>query len=193
MFMNCTYAVFMLRASLPEGTHGVTNVGGLTANQTLGVTHALMVLYPDSYVPVRVTHGAVVTHRYTYVPPRCRTSQYRMTFILLPVPLWNNLADPVFDGVGLTGFKSRSNTFYCPKLLYPYFSLPLFFTFSLLVFYFGDGVFGLIWCRSLYISALHCKPLLIIVIIIGTNFCCVHCIYFHIHFTLLIFCPRCIE
>ena len=30
MFMNCTYAVFMLRASLPEGTRGVTNVGGLT-------------------------------------------------------------------------------------------------------------------------------------------------------------------
>ena len=47
MFMNCTYVVFMLRASLPEGTHGVTNVGGLTANQTLGVTHALMVLYLD--------------------------------------------------------------------------------------------------------------------------------------------------
>ena len=32
MFMNCTYAVFMLRASLPESTRGVTNVGGLTAN-----------------------------------------------------------------------------------------------------------------------------------------------------------------
>ena len=30
--MNCTYAVFMLGASLPEGTRGVTNVGGLTAN-----------------------------------------------------------------------------------------------------------------------------------------------------------------
>ena len=32
MFMNCTYAVFMLRASLPEGTRGMTNVGGLKAN-----------------------------------------------------------------------------------------------------------------------------------------------------------------
>ena len=32
MLMNCTYAVFMLQASLPEGTRGVTNVGGLTAN-----------------------------------------------------------------------------------------------------------------------------------------------------------------
>ena len=26
MFMNCTYAVFMLRASLAEGTRGMTNV-----------------------------------------------------------------------------------------------------------------------------------------------------------------------
>ena len=32
MFVNCTYAVFMLRASIPEGTGGMTNVGDLTAN-----------------------------------------------------------------------------------------------------------------------------------------------------------------
>ena len=32
MFMNCTYAVFMLLASLPEGTRGMTNVGGPKAN-----------------------------------------------------------------------------------------------------------------------------------------------------------------
>ena len=30
MFMNCPYAVFMFRASLPEGARGITNVGGLT-------------------------------------------------------------------------------------------------------------------------------------------------------------------
>ena len=35
------------------------------------------------------------------------------------VSLWNNLADPVFDGVGLAGFKSRVNVFYLPKLLDP--------------------------------------------------------------------------
>ena len=29
------------------------------------------------YVPVRVTRGAVIAHRYSYVPPRYRTSQYR--------------------------------------------------------------------------------------------------------------------
>ena len=32
MFVNCTYGVFMLRASLPQGTCGVADVGGLTAN-----------------------------------------------------------------------------------------------------------------------------------------------------------------
>ena len=63
------------------------------------------------YVPVRVTRGAPVAHWYTYGPHRCRTSQYRRTFVLLSVSLWNDLADPVFDGVGLTGFKSRANAF----------------------------------------------------------------------------------
>ena len=32
--------------------------------------------------------------------------------------LWNDLDDPVFDGLGLTGFKSRANR--------PYFCLLLF-------------------------------------------------------------------
>ena len=66
---------------------------------------------PVPYVPVRVTHGALIAHRYTYAPPRCRTSQYRRTFILLSVSIWNDQVDPVFDGVGLAGFKSRSNAF----------------------------------------------------------------------------------
>ena len=66
---------------------------------------------PGPCVPVRVTLCALVTHRYTYEPPRCRTSQYRMTFIPLSVSLWNDLANPVFDGVGLAGFKSRANAF----------------------------------------------------------------------------------
>ena len=66
---------------------------------------------PVPNVPVCVTRGTFIAHRYTYAPPRCRTSQYRMTFILLSVSLWNDLVDAVFDGVGLVGFKSRSNAF----------------------------------------------------------------------------------
>ena len=63
------------------------------------------------YVKVRVTRGAVIALRYTYELPSCRTSQYRRTFILLSVSLWNDLGDPIFDGVGLAGFKSRANAF----------------------------------------------------------------------------------
>ena len=66
---------------------------------------------PGPYVPVRVARGALVAHRYAYAPPCCRTSQYRMTFIPLSVSLWNDLADPVFDVVGLAGLKSRANAF----------------------------------------------------------------------------------
>ena len=63
------------------------------------------------YVPVRVTRVAVFAHRFTYAPPSCKTSQYRRTFIPLSVSLWNDLSDPVFDYVGLAGFKSRANAF----------------------------------------------------------------------------------
>ena len=37
--------------------------------------------------------------------------KYRMTFILITVSVWNDLTDPVFDGVLLAGFNSRVNTF----------------------------------------------------------------------------------
>ena len=39
--------------------------------------HPLYGALPMAYVPVRVTRGTVIAHRYTYAPPRCRTSQYR--------------------------------------------------------------------------------------------------------------------
>ena len=73
--------------------------------------HPLNNALPGLYVPVRVTRGAVVAHRYTYAPPRCRTSQYSRTFIALCVFLWNDLANPAFNCVGLAGFKSRANAF----------------------------------------------------------------------------------
>ena len=73
--------------------------------------HPLCGALSVNYVPVRVTRGALIAHLYTFAPPRCRTSQYLMTFISLSVSLWNDLVDPVFDGVGLAGFKSRSNAF----------------------------------------------------------------------------------
>ena len=71
--------------------------------------HPLYGALPGQYVPIRVTRGALVAHRYTYAPPRCGTLQYSTTFIPFSVSLWNDLATPVFDGVGLAGFKSRAN------------------------------------------------------------------------------------
>ena len=69
--------------------------------------HPLCGALPVLYVPVRVTRGTLIAHRYTYAPPRCITSQYRRTFIPLSVSLWNDLVDPVFDGVGFGGFQER--------------------------------------------------------------------------------------
>ena len=77
-----------------------------------------------------------------------------MTFVLLSRSLWNDLADPVFDGVGLAGFKSRA-IFYWPKLLHPYYSLLVFFIFLFFLskgWYCRTGVFGLIGCISLSLS-----------------------------------------
>ena len=74
--------------------------------------HPLCAALPVPYVPVRVTRGALIAHRYSFASSRCRTSQHHRTFIFLSVSLWNDLVDPVFDGVGLAGFKSRSNAFF---------------------------------------------------------------------------------
>ena len=75
----------------------------------LQVTHNPVLVTPVNYLR-NCTDGALVAHRYTYVP-RCGTSQYCRTFVPLSVSFWNDLADLVFDGVGLVGFKSRANVF----------------------------------------------------------------------------------
>ena len=71
--------------------------------------HPLNGALPGPYVLARVTRGALVALPYTYAPPRCRTLQYSRSFIPFSVFLWNDLANSVFDGVGLAGFKSRAN------------------------------------------------------------------------------------
>ena len=71
--------------------------------------HPLNGALPGPYVTARVTRGALVAHRYTDAAPRCGTLQYSRTFILFSVSLWNDLANPVFDGVGLARFKSRAS------------------------------------------------------------------------------------
>ena len=73
--------------------------------------HPLSGAVPLPYVPALVTRGALVAHRHSFEPPRCRTSQYRRSFVPLSVSLWYDLSDPVFDGVELVGFKNRANAF----------------------------------------------------------------------------------
>ena len=86
--------------------------------------HPLNGAIPGPYVPVRVTRGALVAHRYVYARPRCRTSQYSRTFIPLSVSLWNDLASMVW-----VWWVSRAGLmfFHLPKLINPYYSLLLFF------------------------------------------------------------------
>ena len=88
--------------------------------------HPLSDALPMPYMPVRVTRGASDAHSHSLAPPCCRTSQYHRTFVSLSVSLWNNLGDPVFDGVGLAGSKSRTNAFLLAKSA---------LSFSLLMFY----------------------------------------------------------
>ena len=44
--------------------------------------HSLCGALPVPYVPVLVTRGALIANRYTFAPPRCKTSQYRRTLDL---------------------------------------------------------------------------------------------------------------
>ena len=101
-----------------------------------------MVLYLSRTCRIRVTWDAVIAHRYTYAPLRCRTMQYRRTFIHQSVFSWNDLGNLVFNGVGLAVFKSRTNEFHWPSCSYCF---PFLFLYSV-GWYCAAGVFGLIGC-----------------------------------------------
>ena len=49
--------------------------------------HPLNGALPGLYVPVQVTCGVLFAHRYTYAPPRCRTSQYIYSSLGVPLEL----------------------------------------------------------------------------------------------------------
>ena len=62
------------------------------------------------YVPVRVTGFDFISHIGKLMCLlAAEPAQYRRTFTPLSVSLWNDLAYPVFNGVGLSIFKSRAN------------------------------------------------------------------------------------
>ena len=108
--------------------------------------HPLSGVLPLSYVPARVTHGALVAHRHSFAPPRCWTSQYRRSFVPLSVSLWNDLVTLCLMVWDWRVSRAEQMLSCCHDLL---------FLFCLLLFYLslpsvrwlcGIGVFGLIEC-----------------------------------------------
>ena len=71
--------------------------------------HPLCGSLPVPHLPVRVTRGAVIVHRYTSLSLHLAAEplQYRRTFIALSVSQWNDLGDPEFDGVGCGRFQDQ--------------------------------------------------------------------------------------
>ena len=64
------------------------------------------------YVPVKVRLGWLHIEILMYtLDAELAVLQEFYSHLTLSVSFWNYLADPVFDGVGLAGFKSRANAF----------------------------------------------------------------------------------
>ena len=109
--------------------------------------HPVYGAQPVPHVPVLVTRGALVADG-TLMHLRDAEPRSTTGFLILCQYLWNDLGDPVFDGVGLAGFKSLTNAFLLAYLLAPFLSpavLAVLF-FHSLGWYCGPGVFGLIGC-----------------------------------------------
>ena len=102
------------------------------------------------YLLLLATRSAQVAHRCSYIPPRCRTSQYHMTVIPLSVFLWNELAD-LYSMVWDILVSRAWCIFVGFSYFIPFLSsaiIPFLFFLSI-YWYCGVGVFGLIGCKSL--------------------------------------------
>ena len=70
--------------------------------------HPLSGVLPLPYVSARVTRGALVAHRVRATSLQDFSVSQKLCEQLSSQSM-NNLSDPVLDGVGLAGFKSRAN------------------------------------------------------------------------------------
>ena len=106
--------------------------------------HPLNGALPGPCVPVRVTRGALVTHRYTYAPPRCRTSQYSAE-LLFPsrCPCGMILLTPYSMVWDWRVSRAGPMLFYWPKMLFPFY---IFYDFSPIFFLLYRLV---LWCWGL--------------------------------------------
>ena len=82
------------------------------------------------------THNFYITNDEQYMKiflnvasARKTSDQYHRIFVPLTVSLWNYLNDPVFDGVGHVGFKSRANECLLGGLICSFFSFPTILAF----------------------------------------------------------------
>ena len=115
--------------------------------------HPINSALPGPYVPARVTRGALVAHRYTYAPPRCRTLLYSGTYIFPSRCPFGTILLTLYSMMwDWRVSRAVPILLYWPKLLYPYYSLLLFLFFLSIGWYCEAGVFGLIGCISLSLS-----------------------------------------
>ena len=80
------------------------------------------------------------------------TGPHHSIFIHLLVYLWNDLGDPVFDGVGLVGSKIKADAFLlamaaCSICVFDYFPFLFFVSIG---WYCGAGVSGLTASEALH-------------------------------------------
>ena len=102
------------------------------------------------YMQVRVARGPLVFHRYTYAPPRCRTSQYCKTFVPRSSCISAELS--CFMTMYLITWDRRvlrTGPMLFTKSSETVFYLLLFSILLSIGWFCGAGVFGLIGCLSL--------------------------------------------
>ena len=113
--------------------------------------HPLYSALPLPYVPVRVTRCVLVAHRYSDALPRCRTSQYRRTFIPSSVSLWNDHCWHCIRWCGTGGFQEQGHCLFIGLSCPISFLSSAFFRFHFFLsigWYCRADVYGLIWCTS---------------------------------------------
>ena len=117
--------------------------------------HPLSGALPLPYVPAHVTLGALVAHRHSFAPTRCRTSQYHRSFVPLSVSLQNDLIVTLCLIVQDWRVSRAEPMLSCWHDLLFLFCLLLFYLFLPSMGQFcGVGVFGLIECLH-SLPALH--------------------------------------
>ena len=132
--------------------------------------HPLNGALPGPYVPVRVTRGALVigAHMHRLAAEPCSTAGLLFLSRCPSGTILLTLYSMVWDW---RVSRAEPVLFYWPKLLYPYYNFLLFIPFSsfcLLVGFVGLGSSDW-WGVYHSLSAVHCRPFIITIIIIPSS------------------------